>query len=518
MRCRELYILLNSPIQQTGELAELLILSDCIETSEIDIELRDHRGVLKKTTLSIQPSRPVTYIYEFQAPRIPGRYELTLRMNNEVVDKAQYIVDNGDLIGDRLLAFVWHNHQAPNYLPDGKYYFPWAFIHTYGDELSPYGRGPYQYHTKLLEKYRDYKATFNISPSLLYQWSQLINKGIEFHDGTRIDSTSLEAEIVRETLQSYRMSTVNGQIDVLTSIYAHTISGYIIDYLGAEDIIREEIEYGISITKEFIGINPRGAWTPEMAFSMKLVDIYHDLGLEYTVLDAKCHLEKSEGDIGSFLEPYTVRGSTGEIIVFVRDTELSNILGFRNNFNSIAHAWKSAYDLAYKIASRVYKGGLLTLALDGENWMIFSRNPPLTAIFYDKLIDLLVRMQKSSFLRMIKLREAVEKIAPRKVLTKVPTTSWLCGSSKWNGEIRQHSIYWEKVKNTYKMIKEFESLHGISEKTRRARWALWHALDSDYWWADFWEPILIDVWLCEAEKALGYSYMECPHKIQSTHI
>lgn len=501
--------MLDSPIQQAGELAELFVLSHCNVAGEIEVDLRDHKGVLKKVTLSIQPGKPVAYIYEFQAPRVPGRYELTLRMDNEIVDKAQYIVDNGELFSDRLVAFVWHNHQAPNYLPDGRYYFPWAFIHTYGDELSPYGKGPYHYHTELLKKYNEYKATFNISPSLLYQWMQLIDRGIEFYDGSKIEPTSPEAEVIKETLESYKEAAIRSQIDILTSIYAHTIGGYIVDYIGAHDIIREEVEYGTNITRESTGIEPRGVWTPEMAFSMNLVDIYYDLGLEYTVLDSKCHLERSEGDIGSSLEPYIVRGAMGEITVFIRDTELSNILGFKNNFNSIAHAWKSAYDFAYKIALRVYNGGLLTLALDGENWMIFSKNPPLTAVFYEKLVDLLVKMQKTSYLKMITLSEAADKITPNKVLSKVPTTSWLCGFSKWNGEIKEHIIYWEKAKRAYNMIREFEHRYGVSEKTRRARWALWHALDSDYWWAEFWEPKLIDTWLCEVEKALGYRHVQC---------
>ncbi|MEM0326438.1 MAG: hypothetical protein QW733_05370, partial [Desulfurococcaceae archaeon] len=49
----------------------------------------------------------------------------------------------------------------------------------------------------------------------------------------------------------------------------------------------------------------------------------------------------------------------------------------------------------------------------------------------------------------------------------------------------------------------YEEKHGRNEDSRKARWALWHALDSDYWWAEFWEPTLINTWLNKAEKHLA---------------
>jgi len=49
--------------------------------------------------------------------------------------------------------------------------------------------------------------------------------------------------------------------------------------------------------------------------------------------------------------------------------------------------------------------------------------------------------------------------------------------------------------DTYKMIKAYERMiMGRDEYSEKARWGLWHALDSDYWWAEFWLPQAIDAW------------------------
>lgn len=509
LSCRELYIVLNSPVQVSGGIAEVYILGDCIATETIDIEIRDHKGIIKRFENKTGQGNSILYAFEFQVPRIPGKYELILKSQGSVRDKIQYLVVSDDLHRDRYLSFVWHNHQAPNYLPDGRFYFPWAFIHTYSDELSPYGKGPYNYHALILNKYRDYKATYNLSPSLLAQWIILLEHGVRFRDGSYVSPRSPESKIVEETLNHYRDAARRGQIDVLTSIYAHTIAGFIIEFLGASDVIIEELAYGIDVTKRTMGIEPVGVWTPEMAFSMRLVDIYSDLGLRYTILDAKCHLERAEGDIGSIHEPYNARGSRGEIVVFFRDTELSNILSFQNDFKSYIHAWRQAYDYAYKVSLRLINGGILVVALDGENWMIFARNPPLTAVFYDKLVEYILRIQELGYLRTANLREIVDKLQPRRVITRIPTTSWLCSFAKWNGEIKDHSSYWEKARKYYDLIKRYEQTHGPDDKSRKARWALWHALDSDYWWAEFWAPELIDTWLCEVESILESKPAQC---------
>jgi alpha-amylase/alpha-mannosidase (GH57 family) len=497
----ELYAVFDKPVYEPGESARLHLLAHFSEARSIGLEVASREGVLLEAAISGGPGEVVVKPIELEVPEVPGVYELAVKTGGSVASVVKYVVAGE--IKDRYLAFVWHHHQAPNYLPDGTYYFLWAFVHTWSDELAPYGKGPYHYHAVVLEKNPGYKCTYNLSPSLLVQWVDATERGVK-HRGGYVPPDSAEVGLVREALEIYKRAARRGQIDVLTSMYAHSIAGYLIEYLGAEDIVAEEFEYGLEVTRRVIGVEPKGAWTPEMAFHMKLVDIYSKLGLEYTVLDAKCHLQKSAGREATHLEPYLVKGAEGAITVFFRDTELSNYLGFKNNYESPLHAWKAAYDFAAEASARLLGGGILTIALDGENWMIFSKRPPLTAVFYEKLVGYLLRLQESGYLKTATLRELARSVQPRVELKSLPTTSWLCGFSKWHGQVADHEAYWKKARAAYELVKSYEQRHGRDERSKKARWALWHALDSDYWWAEFWEPRLIDAWLREVEESLKH--------------
>jgi alpha-amylase/alpha-mannosidase (GH57 family) len=492
----EAYIIPETPVTAPGD--KLLVSIVAATSKSVTASISWHRGLL--ASVELKPGAR-EYVVEISAPRTPGSYELVLRVEGSVLDRARFRVVDAFNSVTRRLALVWHHHQAPNYLPSGLYHALWAFIHTCSEELAPYSKGPYYHHAVVLEKYREYRCTYNLSPSLLAQWVELIERGVK-HNGGLLEPSSPCGEIVRKTLQMYRDAAARGQIDVLTSMYAHSIAGYLIEHLGAEDIVKEEVEYGAEITRRVVGVEPRGAWTPEMAFHMKLVDIYSDIGIEYTVLDNKCHLERSVGDRGSHLEPYVVKGEKGSILVFFRDHEISNALSFKNSFRSEIHAVRSAYEIALKISEKLIAGGTLVVALDGENWMIFSQKPPLTAPFYEKLVSLLLACQRLGYLELATLRDLVKRADARRKLTHVPTTSWLCGFAKWHGEVRDHTIYWERAKRLYAAVREYESKHGRDEVSKRARWALWHALDSDYWWAEFWNPRVIDAWLQVVEELL----------------
>lgn len=450
-----------------------------------------------------------------------GVYRLKALINDEVVDEAEYLVISSDLRKSPYFTIVWHNHQAPNYMPNWKIHSPWAYVYVWGGYLAPYGYGPYHYHAKLLDLKKSFKSTYNLSPSLLAQWLMAVERGVEYLSGEQYDPESFNVRMVSETLTLYREALVRSQIDVLTSVYAHTIAGYLLDWLKASDIVSEELSYGKSVTVKAFGPGyvPLGAWTPEMCFSMGLVPIYASSGIEYTVLDEEYHFNASIGDKGTYREPYIALNTiTGDhLVVFFRDTELSNTLSFKNDFLTELHAWRNAYQFSYIVARRALDPltKVLVLALDGENWMVFSRNPPLTAYFLDKLTDYLVTLNSEGVLKLSNLREMFEEVPCRRVLKYIPTNSWLGSSRKWRGEKEGHEGYWLRVAKTYRALKVYEEAIGArSDESTKVRWALWHALDSDYWWAEFWSPPIIDVWLREAESTVT----SLLHKISITSV
>ena len=505
----EAYLVFDKPAYRIGSMVKAVVLLRNHGSSQsIDVKIvESSNNAVLTDKLMIGEGELVTKTYDLPIGDKEGVHEFKLVINNKVYDTTKTIICDPSSRKPLYLTIVWHHHQAPNYTPDGRIHSPWAYIYVWGEQLKPYGKGPYNFHAVILKKHPHFKATYNLSPSLLYQWRLAIERGIEFIDGKKYDPSTPEIMLVKETLDSYIDSLNRGQIDVLTSIYAHTIAGFLTDVMKAHDIVYEEIAYGKKITEETMGSSyeAQGIWTPEMAFSMDLIPIYYDNGIRYTVLDEVHHFNHAEGDKNSIYEPYiVVDTSSGKYIyVFFRDSELSNIMSFNNNFYNEIHAWRNAYEYSLRIAYKwfIKEAKSLVIALDGENWMIFSKNPPATAIFLDKLAIYLETLQDMSFFKLSTLREIMENIPASKVLTNIPTNTWLGTFRKWRGERQEHEQYWVRAYEIYRKINCYEKLIGGKDQdSRRARWSLWHALDSDYWWAEFWSPNIINMWLAEARN------------------
>lgn len=476
------------------DILELDIFGYSTEEREIDLSLKIENNY-KTFTIKLYPNRINRISINIDNLCNKETCEIYAFSEGKILDVASYFTNITNDV-ERIVALVWHNHQAPGKYPNNKYKYIWSIIYTIRDILHPYGKGPYTYHTQILERYENYKATFNLSPSLLEQWINLIENGI-FYEGGFISKDSLEARIVSETLEKYKKAYNRGQIDILTSVYAHTILGYLLEK-NLDDILIKEIEYGMEITKSVFKREPKGIWTSEMASNMNLVSIYKNLGLEYTILDSRCHLQGKYSN----LKPYIVKNKDSEIFVFFRDTELSNILSFDNNFPSELESIKKAYDFTYLILNRLKNGGVLTIALDGENWIIFSKKPPLVALFYDSLINNLVKLQKGNYLRMSNLLEILKTYPNPDEIHEIPTTSWLCSWGKWCNEKEEQKKYWKIAFDLYQRylkIKEYLDY----EKRKEIEYSFWHIFDSDYWWSDFWDEELILSWIKYVEDKLN---------------
>lgn len=410
-----------------------------------------------------------------------------------------------------LLLIVWHEHQAPNVLPNGKYFGEWAFYHTFSNELSPtFNGGPYMYHAYELIKHRRIKVVEHLSPSLLYQWNSSLANGYTLENGTYVPPNSSNLEKVKWTLDTFKLLVKEGRVEVLTSVFAHTIVGYLLDNYNMSDIVNDEIKIGKNITENVIGTVPTGIWTPEMAFSMKAINIYNSNNLYYTFLDSKYHFLGAKGNKSSVYEPYILRDENGkQIVVFFRDQEVSDQIGFQNNFLNKEDANSFARDLVIKILERAWLNNetyksyrVFTIALDGENWMIFSKTPSNAALFLDYFYSYLEMAQNDGALMTCTAKEALRFIKPTKVLYYVPTNSWLGSFDKWTTEKTQTS-QWKQVELLYKKLEAYKQLYGEDENFKRAMFAFYNALDSDYWWAEFYSPQVISSWLNYAQLCLS---------------
>jgi len=399
-----------------------------------------------------------------------------------------------------LLAVVYHNHQAPNYSPDGAVREPWAYKHVWEDEFQPYCEGgAYYVQAKLIAKW-GLAWNANLSPSLLKQWVDLLERGAVLNsDGVYVSvgPESPAAERVAETLETF-WRLARGSLEVLTSFYSHPLAGYIAETFGWLDLLAEELELGKRITEQVMGVEPVGVWLPEMSFSMKLVPILAEKGLRYTILDAVSHFAGATGDKGGIYEPYAL----GDLAIFFRHTGLSDLWSFKySNVRSREEAEAGARDLALRLVLEAYanRARPLTVALDGENWMILPSPKPATALFLDELLGQLKAAEAKGLVKLVKLSELLGRVELRK-LTSVPPRSWRGGYDKWVSELAgvQERI-WTNIVEAYELYKALEASVGCGEEEKLA---LMNAVNSDHIWAEFADESFSREWASALRRKL----------------
>jgi len=441
----------------------------------------------------LQPASSNILCFEILSPREEGIYTLSLTMK---VNESNITLGSVDFaVGDptkrdRLhVAFVWHNHQAPNYYPDGIYHSLWAFIHTYADEFLPYYRGgAYLVHTYIMSKHPMIKVTYHLSPSLLYQWKQAIKQGYKTTPYTTIKLPDPRVARVKEALDNYAELLSEGRIEVLSSFFAHPIAGFLLKRFSKEfetmrSILIWELKRGLNTTLDVMGVSPSGAWCPEMFWNMKLVPLFNETGITYTVL-CEQHFKLSKGEKATIYEPYIVKDAESgkSIIVFFRDRELSDWLGFKNNMPTLDYVDKNLRGFILALYRRYLSnpGKVVVIALDGENWMIMSNFPPHTAVFLDKLYEELECA--SEYFETVTLREALERVPPRRELSYVPWGSWIgLTASQWTGGIKDK--LWEFVEDKLKIVADFlKACEDTPSVLDQVYEAMAIAMDSDYFW------------------------------------
>ncbi|WP_069806551.1 glycoside hydrolase [Vulcanisaeta thermophila] len=449
--------------------------------------MRDSTGVVRKTIEALPPGAVVT-----EAVRLgePGLYEVTAKCCGfEVGVPVLVLKEPNEPVR---LAVVFHNHQPIYKLPNGHYHAAWAFHHTWFPEFQPiYDVGPYLLHVRLLSKYR-VSFTYNLSPSMLYQWLEVISKGVFIEGGEAVEFVGPwdpRTNLVREAIDGYARLARDGTIEVLTSFIAHPISGYLIKEYGLSELIKWELNEGLRISKEALGVEPVGIWLPEMYFDKELVDIICNAGLRYTVLDAVYHLGESIKDRSSIYRPY----KHGCLTILFRDTALSDMLSFQLNkaSNAVESDVNARRFIIEVLSRREYaKGGVVTVALDGENWMILPTPNPYAALLLERIMQYLAKAQEDGFIRVVKpssiINEATEEVK------EIPTTSWLGSPSKWVSEREDvQSRLWSMARQIIEGWRVYEEVFGADEELRMM---MAMALDSDFYWAEFTNPVHVGLW------------------------
>jgi alpha-amylase/alpha-mannosidase (GH57 family) len=380
------------------------------------------------------------------------------------------------------LAMVWHMHQ-PIYLNlQGQFEQPWVQVHSGGDfQYNNTWYGAYLWHVLMLQTHPQVKVTFNLQPSLLYQWNASLTD-FKYNGTFPAEGAPLSVDLaaINKTVQGYRSLAASGQAEILTSPYYHPLSALLVKFGMSADLMAQ-IEKGRNYTESYMGVNASGMWTPEMGFTMGMVPIMQDAGIRYTVLDQANEFVGSRGAPAnsSVFQPFELDGANGShVVVFFRDTQISTEL--TSVWNSIPNPQVAASDFIAAVAD-VYRsspGGVLTLASDGENPIALG-DGVISALDYSAIYG---AIGSQSWLQTSTLNSIVSQRPVTAKLSYVPDGSWSGGFGLWVG-IQQKTAIWEAIIRDRATLVNLTARYGANDPEIKRLWNyLYVAEGSDWEW------------------------------------
>jgi len=410
-------------------------------------------------------------------------------------------------------ALFWHLHQPLYRDPNTKLYvLPWVNFHAVKN---------YYQMIRLAEE-QEFPCTFNLVPCLLEQIEDYAHgtaadpfqealeadpEGLSESQAERLrkilpgrqDKRELQmgalrsffspltpAEGKREALLDLRKTILRnlvpdfirlwqkGVIDITTTPYYHPLLPLIIDqncargeqlparpYRYPEDG-RAQIKKGKTYFEKILGRAPTGMWPAEGGISREAASAIEDSGISFALTDESIlwkslPLPHRSDDL---FHPYR----TGNLSLFFRDRELSDLIGFEyrkwNEKDAVSHFLAKIHK---RREADMGRDAILTVALDGENpWAGYRDNGvPFLREFYS-------RLKKEDGVKPVLFTDYLSRRRPRCEIDLAAGT-WLGGFSKWMGD-KAKNKYWD-------LLSQARMDCGPSEEIMVAEGSDW------FWWA-----------------------------------
>ncbi len=359
------------------------------------------------------------------------------------------------------------------------------------------------------EEYSDLMALFNLvwfDPVYKNDYVELRKlfkkkKGYTLEDRYRI--IEIQRDIIRKIIPAYRKYVRDGKVEVTTSPYYHPIVPILLDIKGIKiedrtglpnDLkmsldAKMQIEMAQKRIEELIGISPRGIWPSEHCVNGKELDLFKEMGFEWTISDEgilanSINFEFVRDFKGYAEEPYHLVKSyeykNGLKMIF-RDSIISNLIGFEYpNFDS-EFAANDLYDrikvLQSKLLSSPDENHILTIAMDGENcW----ENYPQDGIIFLKTLYSLI--EKDESLETVLISDYIEKEKYHKPLPKIAAGSWINRNFKlWIDEPIKN-LAWSYLKQVRDDFSAYVKKNPYNPNIELARRELFICEGSDWFW------------------------------------
>ena len=280
---------------------------------------------------------------------------------------------------------------------------------------------------------------------------ELMDKGRGFTPEDRRKLLTVIHDVLKGLVPRYRALARDSGVELSMNPYAHPILPLLIDFGAAREVHAElplpasdhyphgkararwHLEEGKQVFQRSFGMLPAGCWPSEGAVSAAAVALLGESGLRWAasgqgVLHHSLGAEATSSD--QLHRAYRLEGS--EVVLFFRDDELSDLIGFQYKD---WHADDAVADLVNRLAviaqTEAEPGRVVTIALDGENaWEHYPNNGYylLSALYRALYQD--ARFELTSFSRCLD-----DPAVTVRRLPQLTAGSWVYGDlTTWMGQ------------------------------------------------------------------------------------
>lgn len=359
------------------------------------------------------------------------------------------------------------------------------------------------------QEYSDLMALFNLAwldPTYKTSNStlkQLYKKGRGYTLDDRQKIVELQREIIRKIIPSYKKYLKNNRIEITTSPYYHPILPILLDIneikksanddLPADLMMEEDAKaqtlMALDRMEEIFGKRPQGIWPSEHCISSKQLELFKELGVDWTVSDEgilsnSINFEFVRDFKGYLEDPYQLLKSyeykNGVKVIF-RDSIIPNLISFEYPNHNAEIAANDLYDRIKvaqgKLLSSPDSEHLVTIAMDGENcW----ENYPEDGLLFLKALYKLIEDDKS--LETVLISDYLKREKHHRPLNKICAGSWINRNFKlWIDEPLKN-LAWTYLKRVRDDFTKYVSENPDNLNIKNARKELYICEGSDWFW------------------------------------
>jgi alpha-amylase/alpha-mannosidase (GH57 family) len=343
----------------------------------------------------------------------------------------------------------------------------------------------------------------------------------------------VQSAAMANILPMYAELAAEGQVELTTTPYYHPImpllmmdgwtfeDGIRVDKESWPDDVGNHLETGMDLFEQEMGFRPIGMWPSEEAVSPAMVQPVADVGIEWMVTDEEI-LSKSKDADGNFVDTdlatnLAMPWQAGDVSVVFRDRVISDRVAWQYGSMTPEAAVSDFITYVDGVRQEILDAGgdpsdhLLTVSMDGENWMFMSdmqhndNGRPFTEEWFGRLAThpTIVTTTPGEFL-------AENRTLPE--ISEIGTGSWVDGTlSTWAGEAEE-SLAWQRLIEARSALVDFEAdnpthpgLEDAWESVYIAEgsdWYWWYGLDQDSGYDEMWD-VLFKVHLSNVYRAVN---------------